>query len=136
MRSEGFAQVYELDGGMMQWRSGNLPETTDAETPKEEGMSKVKFEEGLNSDKLVLVDFYADWCGPCQKMKPFLDEIAMENADKVVILRINADDNQKLCKELKINVLPTLNLYKNKEKVWSNTGFIDKQNIILALQNK
>ncbi len=136
MRSEGFTQVYELDGGMMQWRSEAQPETTNAQILKQEGMSMAKFEEGLKSDKLVLVDFYADWCGPCQKMKPFLDEIAKENADKVVILRINADDNQELCKELKINALPTLSLYKNKQKVWSNTGFMDKQNIILALQNK
>lgn len=136
MRSEGFTQVYELDGGMMQWRSEAQPETTNAQILKQEGMSMAKFEEGLNSDKLVLVDFYAGWCGPCQKMKPFLDEIAKENDDKIVILRINADDNQQLCKKLKINTLPTLSLYKNKKKVWSNTGFMDKQNIILALQNK
>ena len=136
MRSEGFTQVYELDGGIMQWRSENLPQTTDTQIPEEEGLSKEKFEEGVNSDKLVLVDFYADWCGPCQKMKPFLDEIARENKDEVIILRINADDNQLLCKELNVSALPTLILYKNKRKVWSNTGFIDKQNIILVLKNK
>ncbi|MES2519866.1 MAG: thioredoxin domain-containing protein [Bacteroidota bacterium] len=136
MRSEGFTQVYELDGGIMKWRVDNLPETTESQAPKVAGMSKTKFEEELNSDKLVLVDFYADWCGPCQKMKPFLDEISKENTDKVVVLRINADDNQELCKKLKISTLPTLSLYKNKKMVWSKTGFINKQNILVALKEK
>lgn len=113
MRSDGFKTVYELDGGIMKWRGANLPETTD-NTVTSNGMTKQQFEALLNSDKLVLIDFYADWCAPCKKMKPYLDEISKDMANKVLVIRINADNNQALCKELKIDALPVLQLYKNK----------------------
>ena len=133
MRSDGFILVYEMDGGIMKWRAKNLPETTDNKAASN-GITKVQFDALLNSDKLVLIDFYADWCAPCKKMKPYLDEISKDMADKVVVIRINADDNQSLCKELKIDALPVLQLYKNKILTWTNTGFIDKEEVVKQLQ--
>lgn len=133
MRLDGFKTVYELDGGIMKWRGANLPETTD-NTVTSNGMTKQQFDALLNSDKLVLIDFYADWCAPCKKMKPYLDEISKDMADKVVVIRINADDNQTLCKELQINALPVLQLYKNKTLTWTNTGFIEKSEVVKQLQ--
>jgi thioredoxin len=133
MRSDGFKTVYELDGGIMKWRGANLPETTD-NTVTSNGMTKQQFDALLNSDKLVLIDFYADWCAPCKKMKPYLDEISKDMVDKVVVIRINADDNQALCKELKIDALPVLQLYKNKALTWTNTGFIEKAEVVKQLQ--
>jgi len=133
MRSEGFKEVYELSGGIMKWRAANLPETTD-NTSSSTGMSKQQFDALLNSDKLVLIDFYADWCAPCKKIKPYLDEIAKDMADKVVVIRINADDNQQLCKELKIDTLPVLQLYKNRTLIWTNTGFIRKEDVLKKIQ--
>lgn len=133
MRSDGFKEVYELSGGIMKWRAANLPETT-ANTTASTGMSKQQFDALTNSDKLVLIDFYADWCAPCKKMKPYLDEISKDMADKVVVIRINADDNQQLCKDLKIDALPVLQLYKNKTMTWTNTGFIDKAEVVKQLQ--
>ena len=133
MRSDGFKTVFELDGGIMKWRGANLPETTD-NTVTSKGMSKMQFDALLNSDKLVLIDFYADWCAPCKKMKPYLDEISKDMADKVIVIRINADDNQALFKELKIDALPVLQLYKNKTLTWTNTGFIDKAEVVKQLQ--
>jgi thioredoxin 1 len=132
MRQDGFKQVYELNGGIMKWRAANLPETTEASiiTP---GMSKQQFEQLLVTDKLVLVDFYADWCAPCKKMKPYLDEISKDRTDKVTVIRINADDNQELCKELKIDALPVLMLYKNKALTWENKGFIEKSDVVKHL---
>jgi len=133
MRSEGFKEVYELSGGIMKWRAANLPETTD-NTSSSTGMSKQQFDALLNSDKLVLIDFYADWCAPCKKMKPYLDEIAKDMADKVVVIRINTDDNQQLCKELKIDTLPVLQLYKNRTLIWTNTGYITKEDLLKNIQ--
>jgi len=133
MRSDGFTQVYEMDGGIMKWRGANLPETT-SNTTASTGMTKQQFDALLNSDKLVLIDFYADWCAPCKKMKPYLDEISKDMASTVTVIRINADDNQTLCKDLKIDVLPVLQLYKNKSLTWTNTGFIDKAEVIKQLQ--
>lgn len=132
MRADGFKEVYELNGGIMKWRGSNLPETTDTESTSA-GMSKQQYEDLLNSDKLVLIDFYADWCAPCKKMKPYLEEISKEMADKVIVIRINADDNQALCKELNIDTLPVLLLYKNKTEIWKNLGFIEKTEVVKQL---
>lgn len=133
MRKQGFKEVYELDGGMMKWRGANLPETTES-TSISSGMSKQQFDELLNNDKLVLIDFYAEWCAPCKKMKPYLEEISKEMADKVIVVRINTDDNQALCKELKIDALPVLQLYKNKQLTWNNQGFIEKADVVKQLK--
>ena len=132
MRSEGFTTVYELSGGMLSWRDASLPETT-ANTVISNGMSKQQFDTLLNSDKLVLIDFYAEWCDPCKKMKPYLDEISKDMAAKVSVIRINVDENKEICKELKIDGLPVLQLYKNKTLVWSNTGFIEKVEVVKHL---
>ena len=129
MRSDGFKTVYELSGGMMKWRVANFPETTNRST-ESIGMTKQHFDELLNSGEMVLINFYADWCAPCKKMKPYLDEISEEMASKVVVIRINADDNQQLCKELEIDALPVLQLYKNKAMRWSNIGFISKEDVL------
>ena len=133
MREAGFKEVYELEGGIMKWRGANLPETTTNNTTKTVGLSRQQFEALVGSDKLILVDFYADWCAPCQKMKPYLDEISKDMADKVKTVRINADDNQALCKELQIDALPVLQLYKNKNLTWNNVGFIDKTGVLAQI---
>lgn len=133
MRTDGFKEVYELNGGIMKWREANLPETT--ETPASEGLSSQQFNNLIQSDKLVLVDFYADWCAPCKKMEPYLNEISKDMTDKVIVVRINADDNKALLKELKISSLPVLQLYKNKSQVWANTGYIGKEDVVKVIQN-
>ena len=97
-------------------------------------MSRLQFDALINSDKLVLVDFYADWCEPCKKMKPYLDEISNSMSDRISVIRINTDDNQQLCRELNIEALPVLQLYKNKNLTWSNTGYISKEDVLKKLQ--
>lgn len=133
MREEGFTNVYELKGGIMKWRAANLPETT-GDTPALPGMSRQDFDKLLATDKLVLIDFYADWCAPCKLIKPYLEEISAEMKDKVQVIRINADDNQPLLRELKIDELPVLQVYKNKAISWTNTGFVDKAEVVKHLK--
>jgi thioredoxin 1 len=128
MRTIGFSKVYELKGGILKWRSSGLPETT-IETSNVKGMGHQQFDSLLVSDKLVLVDFYAPWCAPCKKMEPYLVELGKEMKDKVIIIRINADENQSIFKDLKLETLPTLLLYKDKKLIWSHTGYIDKEEV-------
>jgi thioredoxin 1 len=103
---EGFTQVYELQGGIMKWNAANLPEEIAEGAKAPGGMSKADFEALYDKDKVVLVDFYADWCAPCKRMKPYLDEISKDMSDKVTVVRVDADANPALCKELGVDALP------------------------------
>ena len=133
MRAEGFKEVYELSGGIMKWRAANLPETTE-NSPSSSGMTVEQFNALLKNDKLVLIDFYADWCAPCKKMKPYLDEFASEMSKTVEVIRINADEHPELSKALRIDALPTLILYKNKNIAWTHTGYLEKAEVVKQLQ--
>lgn len=133
MRSDGFKEVYELKGGIMKWRGANLPETTD-NTTQSAGMTRKQFDDLLRSDKFVLIDFYAEWCVPCKKMAPYIEEISKDMADKVIVIRINADENPALCKELNIDALPVLQLYKSKNLAWTNTGYIGKEDVVKQIK--
>ena len=132
MRSLGFKQVFELEGGILKWRAAGLPETK-ALIARPTGMNRQQFEALLDSDKLVLIDFYADWCAPCKKMAPYLEELKTEKADKLTIVRINTDDNQELAQQLSIDALPILLLYKNKSLIWKNEGYIEKEEVVKHL---
>jgi thioredoxin len=97
-------------------------------------MSLADFQKLTQSDKIVLVDFYADWCAPCKKMKPYLLEIEKEMSANVILVRINADDNQALCKELKIDALPVIQVYQKNQLTWNQTGFVDKATVLQHLK--
>jgi thioredoxin len=129
MRRNGYAEVYELIGGIMKWSAANFPLITDNAVKKVEGMDLAAFKNITKGEKMVLVDFYADWCLPCKKMEPFLREIANENKDNLTLVRINADEHSALCKRLKIDALPYLQLYKNEALQWEKVGYIDKKGI-------
>ncbi len=124
MRKEGFQQVIELEGGMMKWRSEGLKEVATAE--KKMGMTKDEFNKMINVDKVVLVDFYAEWCAPCKKMKPSLEALAEEMKDKLIVQRVNIEENTFITNELHISALPVVHLYKNGKLVYDHVGFLDK----------
>jgi thioredoxin len=124
MRKQGFKEVYEMEGGMMQWMAQNKPfEASEKSLP---GMSVADFEKNIHTDKIVLVDFYAKWCAPCKKMAPWLEELVTQYPDQVTLLKVNADENTVLVKKMKVDMLPTILLYKNGKKVWSKTGLVEK----------
>ena len=135
MRKNGFKEVYEMAGGMMKWRAANLPETTVKNSLASKGMTKLDFEALIIKDKIVLVDFYAEWCGPCKKMKPYLDEISKDMAATVSVVRIDVDANPALCKELNIEDIPVLQVYKKGNLTWKNIGFIEKESVLVQLSN-
>jgi len=125
----GYTKIYELEGGIMKWNATGLAKPV-TETI---GMTQEDFNKLLISDKKVLIDFYAEWCAPCKKMAPYLDKMSTEMADKVVIVRIDADKNKTLVEQLKIEGLPTLLLFENKELKWKNVGFISEEDLTKKL---
>ncbi|MDV4111494.1 thioredoxin [Elizabethkingia anophelis] len=126
LKEMGFKNVYEMQGGMMKWRNTSLPEVKVSHSA---GMSLAQYNEMLKSSTPVLVDFYAEWCAPCKKMEPYLKKMAAEMPEKVKIIRIKADENTELCKELNVSALPVLKLYKNDIVVWDNLGFVTEEEV-------
>ena len=86
--------------------------------------------EVLKSDKLVLIDFYADWCGPCKMMSPIIDEIAEEVGDKIKVGKINVDENQELAMEYEVMSIPTIIILQNGEVKNSFVGVRKMEEII------
>lgn len=84
-------------------------------------MSK-NFKEAITSDKPVLVDFFATWCGPCQQMHPILEELKSRVGDKATILKVDVDQNEGVAATYDVRTIPTLVVFKNGEPVWRQVG--------------
>ena len=90
-------------------------------------------QEVLKSDKPVLVDFYAIWCGPCSMIAPIIDEIAEEKADKIKVGKVNVDDSKEIAINYGIRNIPTLLFFKNGEVVEKIVGTREKEELIAII---
>ena len=90
-------------------------------------------EEVLKSEKTVLIDFYADWCGPCKMMSPVIDEIAKELGDKIKVGKVNTDENINLAEKYNIMSIPTIMVFKNGELVKTFIGVTSKNEILSVI---
>lgn len=90
---------------------------------------KGKFETLIDQDTPVLVDFYADWCGPCQMMAPVLKEVAQEMGDKVKVIKIDVDKNQPIAQRFGVRSIPTLILFKNGKVLQNKAGVMTKRDL-------
>ena len=91
--------------------------------------------EVLQSDKLVLVDFWAEWCLPCKKVDPLLAEIANEMGDKVEIVTLNIDENPETTRAYRVMSVPTLTVFKGGEPVNSVTGAKPKSALVKLIES-
>ena len=121
----GFSNIIELEGGILKWDAAGLSKPAE----KWIGITQKEYADLLNSDKKVLIDFYAEWCAPCKKMTPYLLKMQKEMGDKIVIIRLDADKNKSLLSEMKISELPTLLLYDNKQLKWQHSGYISEPDL-------
>ena len=110
-------------------------ENTNTLNEEEESMNIIKVsdenfeQEVLNSNIPVLVDFYADWCGPCKMLSPIVDEVAKEN-DDIKVVKVNVDESQNTAIKYQVMSIPTLVVIKNGNEVNRSVGLIDKQEVL------
>ena len=126
----GFSKVYDLEGGIMKWNAAGLSKPSE----KIIGMSSQKYEDLLKSKSKIIINFYADWCAPCIKMKPYITKMQTELKDQISIVRLNADENKTLISDLKLDGLPVILIYENAELKWKHIGFISEEDLKKQLQ--
>ena len=88
----------------------------------------------LHADKPVLLDFYADWCGPCKMLSPVLHDLAIENADAFKVGKVNIDGEMELAQQFQVTSIPTLIVFKNGQEVKRMVGVTSKEELKDALK--
>lgn len=130
LKNLGFTHLYDLKGGINAWKTENLPVVGEAE----DKISKEEFKKMISSDRIVLIDFYAPWCGPCLKMEPMFKNLAEKYKNKVKIIKINSDENKNLAKPYIKDGFPKLIAYKNQKTQWEKVGLIDEEDLIQSIE--
>lgn len=92
------------------------------------------FKDVISGNTLILVDFYATWCGPCQMMHPVLEQVKAALGDKIRILKIDVDKHQDLAMEYGIRSVPTLMLFRNSEILYRQSGAMSKAELLSLLE--
>ncbi len=124
----GFKEIYNLNGGIMKWNASGMAKPFSSD--KLVGMSPDEYQKLINSDKKVVINFGAEWCAPCKRMKPYINRLQKELKDKVKIVRLDADENKSLVNHMKIDGLPVIIIYENGKEIWRNTGFLSEEDFI------
>ncbi len=126
----GFKTIYQLEGGILKWDAAGFSKPSD----KTIGLSLLEYNKLLQSDKKVLINFYAEWCAPCKKMTPYMLQMQKDLDSEVVIIRLDADKNKTVMTDLKISELPTILLYDHEVLTWKHSGFISEEDLKKQLQ--
>ncbi len=93
------------------------------------------FTDIINQDKPVLIDFFAEWCGPCKMMSPILKEVKEVLGDTVSVIKIDVDKNQSLAAKYQVRGVPTLMIFKNGKQLWRQSGMLQKEDLLSIIRS-
>ncbi len=93
-----------------------------------------KFEELIQSERPVLVDFFATWCGPCKAMHPVLEQVKTQIGDSARIVKIDVDQHEELAEKYRIQAVPTFIIFKKGEGIWRHSGVINGSDLKAAIE--
>lgn len=126
----GFKNVIELEGGYMNWSKTHATPTQKSQYTLDQ------YNKMVNENPVVLIDFYAEWCGPCKKMAPYIEQFKTDYDGKVKIIKIDADQNKQLVLDLGYQALPIILVYKNGQKVFEREGFVSQADLKATLDQQ
>jgi thioredoxin len=131
----GFSQVYNLQGGIRAWSYAGYPVVTSKQQVDNniKALSLSEFQGQLKTNVPVLVDFHTQWCVPCKRMAPTVDELEKEMGSKAKVMRIDADQSKETAQHYKVRGVPVFIVFKNGQEVWRHTGVISKEELKKAL---
>ena len=89
----------------------------------------------IQSEKPVLIDFFATWCGPCKALSPILKEVKDSLGDRISIIKIDVDKNQEVASKYQVRGVPTMILFKKGQQLWRQSGVLSKEEIIKTINN-
>ena len=131
MKQNGFSNLYDLSGGISAWKKANKPVEGMSNEPQ---MSLEDFQARVKSHKTVLVDFGAEWCPPCVKMKPVLSELEKTKGLDFLLVKIDAGVQTNLMKEMNIEPIPVFIVYKDGKETWRRQGIVSLEELHKQLQ--
>ena len=126
LSENGFKEIYDLKGGFLKWTSAGNPVVEPKNSDKPAGMSDQDLKTLVESQNVVLIDFFAPWCAPCQQMLPTIHKLTDSYKSKAKIHTINYDDNKALAKTLGIDEVPAFLMYKNGKLVGRKSGLLSE----------
>ncbi|MEJ7589501.1 MAG: thioredoxin domain-containing protein, partial [Ferruginibacter sp.] len=123
MRTAGYKNVFELAGGINAWKSENMAVEGKS---NERQMSTGEFLKAINSAKVVLVDFGAEWCPPCKKMDPILKNLQKNYPKKFILVKVDGGKDEDILKKYQVTALPVFILFKDGKQVWRKEGVVEE----------
>lgn len=130
LRENGYSTVKELQGGINAWKRAGKP--VDGGNNQQQ-MTIAGYNAMIPADKTALIDFGADWCPPCVKMKPVLEELEKNTALHFQLIKVDAGVHTDVMKALNIEPIPVFIIYKNGKEVWRKQGLVSKEELIAQL---
>jgi len=132
----GFTQVYNLKHGILEWNLQDLPVIEGEKTDKKQAdkVSINLYDETISSGTLVLIDFYAPWCGPCRKMMPLIDSLKTQYHPQMKVFKVNVDVSKKLVKQQKIIGVPLFRMYRNGKLLFEHDGMLTRNELEAVIE--